>query len=96
MITKSMIKAGYTANIIKLIKSPHGDGIACQIGDNWFYFGGLTAEEYKSVKKYKEDIPEDEIVNEIHEALNDFFKDKETFEDEYLYYEYYLKEHGIN
>ena len=95
MITKQMIKDGYNKGFITLIKSPNSDGIACQIGDIWFYFGGLTAEECKTVEEYKASVDTKTILDEIYSVLNDFKNSGEELEDEYLYYEYYLKEKGI-
>lgn len=95
MITKNMIKKGYNKGIIKLIISPNGDGIACEIGDNWFYFGGLTAEECPTVEKFKMEVDTKTIIDEIYSVLNDFKDSGEELKDEYLYYEYYLKEKGI-
>ena len=92
MITKDMIQNGYAKGLIKLIKSPNDDGIACSIGDNWFYFGGFTAAEYDVVEEYIQAIPKETIIQEIFETLQEF---RIEFEDEYLYYEYYLKENGI-
>ena len=89
VITKNMVIEGYNQGLIRLISSPNGDGIACQIGDNWFYFGGITAEEYDNVAEYKEVMLTSDIVTEIYDVLCDF---KTEFEDEYLYYYYYLKE----
>lgn len=91
MITLDMVKWGFNSGLINLILSPNGDGIACSIGDNWFYFGGHTAEEYNDVESYKWDVCAEDIINEIYEVLEDFSNDI-GFEDEYLYYEYYLRE----
>ena len=88
-ITKNMVIEGYNQGLIRLISSPNGDGIACQIGDNWFYFGGITAEEYDNVAEYKEIMLTSDIVTEIYDVLCEF---KTEFEDEYLYYYYYLME----
>lgn len=89
LITKEMIVGGYKQCLINLIKSPNGDGIVCKIGDNWFYFGGLTAEEYDSVQEYKARVSESDIISEIYDVLCEFTTE---FADEYLYYYYYLKE----
>lgn len=86
VITKNMVIEGYNQGLIKLILSPNGDGIACQIGDNWFYFGGITAEEYDNVAEYKEIMLTSDIITEIYDVLCEF---KTEFEDEYLYYYYY-------
>ena len=92
MITKYMIECGYNNGLIRLINSPNGDGIACQIGDNWFYFDGDNAEQYDSVDKYKQDVQKVDIVQNIFDVLSVFMYE---FTDEYLYYECYLKEHDI-
>ena len=92
MITLNMVKHGYEQGVINIIESPHNDGVVCGIGDNWFYFGGMTAEECKTPKEYTMNVPQDDIVREIFEVLEEFFTE---FEDEYYYYMYYLQEHGI-
>ena len=89
IITKGMIIRGYNQHLINLILSPHDDGIACQIGDNWFYFGGSMAEAFDDVCKYKEEMNETDIITEIYDVLCEF---KTEFADEYLYYYYYLME----
>lgn len=95
MITKAMVKAGYAAGLITLIESPNEDGVACGIGDNWFYFGGHTAEE-STVEDYRRNVPESDIINEIFDVLDDFRTcGSEELTDEYLYYELYLRENGI-
>lgn len=94
MITHDMIKAGYDSAVIKLISSPSDNGIAAQIGDNYFYFGGHTATAYDNVDEYKDEVPKDVIVQEIFDTLNDFAKHEE-YKDEYDYYSYYLNEQGI-
>lgn len=89
MITLDMVKFGYETGLINLIPSPNDDGIACSIGDGWFYFGGHTAEEYTIVESYKQNILTEDIVKDIYDVLEQF---QSEFEDEYLYYEYYLRE----
>lgn len=92
MITLNMVKAGYDAGVIKLIKSPNGDGIVCAIGDGWFYFGGQTAENYYDVQEYKNDMAESDIIHDIFDVLQEFSTE---FKDEYCYYEAFLRENGI-
>lgn len=91
MITLDMVKRGYETGIINLIDSPHDDGVVCKIGDNWFYFGGETAAEM-TAKDYRRDIPLEDIVRSVFQVLEDFRKDGDVFEDEYLYYEAFLNE----
>lgn len=94
MITKNMIHMGYTQGVVQLVISPNNDGIVCQIGDGWFYFGGCTAEEYDSVEAYKRDTTIETIVSEIYVVLNEFSYESE-FKDEYDYYEAFLRENIV-
>jgi hypothetical protein len=87
LITKEMVVKGYNQGLINLITSPIGDGICCSIGDNWFYFGGSTAEEYNDVTKYEKDMWVEDIINDIYTVLEEF---KTENIDEYLYYHSYL------
>lgn len=96
VITLNMIKAGYDAGVVKLIESPHNDGVVCGIGEHWFYFGGLTGEEHHTVQEYKQNVSKEVITKEIFEVLEEFEKSGEAFLDEYLYYEAFLRENGIN
>ena len=89
IITKDMVINRYNQGLINLILSPNGDGIVCQIGDNWFYFGGSTAEAYDKVAEYKEIMLTSDIITEIYDVLCEF---KTEFDEEYLYYYYYLME----
>ena len=95
MITRKMIFDGYYKGLVRLIESPNNDGVVCQIGDIWFYFGGLTAEECKTVEKYKASVDTKTILDEIYSVLNDFKDSGVEYQDEYSYYELYLKEKGI-
>lgn len=63
-------------------------GTVCNIGDSWFYFGGLTAEQ-STPKEYVNNVPLQDIVEEVYEVLKDFSEDEE-FIDEYKYYEYVI------
>ena len=86
-----MIAKGYDAGIVRIIDSPHGDGAVCQIGDNWFYFGGQTAER-ETAASYVRAVPRDDIVRSIYEVLEDFRRESGTFGNEYMYYEAILRE----
>lgn len=90
-ITKSMVKNGYKKGVIYLISNPNDDCIAACIGANWFYFAGME-NETMTPKEYKAEYTSDEIVHSIFSVLDSDFKTE--FEDEYLYYYYYLKECG--
>ena len=91
MITHQMIVEGYRNGTVKLVDSPNGDGTVCQIGDNWFYFGGEAAEGV-SPEQYKKDVPEDGIIDEIYFTLKVFREDGGEYLDEYMYYECFLNE----
>lgn len=95
MITEAMVSAGYATGVIRIVDSPNGDGAVCQIGDNWFYFGGHEAEGV-SAEEYVRNTPLEDIITEIHIVLTDFgWSRDDELADEYRYYESYLREHGI-
>lgn len=75
---------------IRLITDPNmGSGTVCQIGGNWLYFGGQTAEEM-TPEAYRRCVPEEDIAREITEVLADCRRHSQ-FIDEYRYYLYYLR-----
>lgn len=85
IITKQMISDGINQNIVKPVLD---DGeLICKIGDGWFYFGGHEFEG-----KDPNVIPFDVLVNEILSVLDEFREVGDVYEDEYLYYLYYLNE----
>ena len=84
-ITKKMIEDGLMSKVI--IPKLEEDGLKAQIGEYWFYFGGSEF-EYTNPKS----IPFSVLVDEIKEVLDDFRKYPDIFEDEYLYYYYFLCE----
>lgn len=89
MITMEMLKKGYKDGIVHLTASPHDDGVVCQIGDYWFYFGGEAAEG-TTVGEYVKKVPKKDILNEIKTALDDI---RDNLDDaEYGYYEAILAE----
>ena len=93
IIDKNDIVQGIKNGIIELVKSPHGDGTVCSIGDCWFYFGGQTAEEYGDPEQYMKDMGFRTVVNEIFSALEGIKgKDEKTIPDEWWYYRFYLNE----
>ena len=94
MVNESVIKEGIRKGVIKFVLDPNGDGktgTVCQIGENWFYFGGLTAEQ-SSPDEYVENVPEEDIVREVLETVLSFKTSGKELEDEYIYYALYLKE----
>lgn len=91
MITMDLLLAGYRNGIVRIVDRCEACGAVCQIGDGWFYFGGCTAEEM-TAEEYVDCVPEADIVSEIFDALESFRVAGSDFEDEYLYYELYMKE----
>lgn len=86
MITKEKIRAGLKEHLIALEVDPNmGSGTVCRIGAWWFYFGGETAEELNP-DEFLKCVPEDDIVDEIFEALESFRQDEECA-NEYEYYD---------
>ena len=86
IIVKKMIEDGLMSKVI--IPRLNENGLVAEIGENWFYFGGIEF-EFTDPR----DIPFSVLVEEIKEALDDFIKHPDIFEDEYMYYYYYLCEH---
>ena len=84
-ITKKMIEDGLNQNIIKPIQD--GNGLICKIGDWWFFFGGHEFDDADP-----KHIPFDILVSEILICLDSFYADWDDYEDEYMYYYYYLIE----
>ena len=85
MITKKMIEDGLMSEVI--VPKLEDDGLKAYIGDIWFYFGGL---EFECTNP--KDIKFGTIVEEIKDVLDGFYNCQD-YEDEYLYYYYYLCEH---
>ena len=90
-ITLDVVRKAYRKGVIRLADSPNGDGVVCRIGDGWFYFGGMEAES-STVEEYAANVPEEDIVREIHEAIEGIGKDLDA--DEYNYYGSVLDEAG--
>lgn len=91
MITKEMVRDGIHNGSINFVKDPNMEhGTVCQIGDGWFYFGCLKAEELDP-DEYVESMPEDDVVGLVFNTLEEFREDG-AFDDEYAYYEAYLTE----
>lgn len=92
MITKKMIQEGYARGIITLIDSPNNDGVACLIGEHWFYFGGAATASFRSADEYMAVRSKEAIVKSIYITLKEFLDYSDIFGEEYRYYESYLQE----
>ena len=93
VITKELIRKGIESKVIRFESDPDGidgRGTVCAIGEYWFYFGGLTAEEL-TPDEYQENVPMEEIIDEVFDVLEDF-RNTDGFEDEYEYYQCFLNE----
>ena len=91
MITTGMIQRGLELGLIKLIDSPNDGEPACKIGDYWFYYAGSEGSGMNSAE-YIANVPMEEIVREINDALEGLQRDNR---EEYAYYEAVLLEHGL-
>ena len=92
MITKEMVKKGISKGIIKFIVNPNEEyGTVCSIGDNWFYFGGLTAEE-ENPEEFLNNSDMNEVIQSVFDTLEEFRKCDYDNGDEYLYYYTILSE----
>lgn len=90
-ITLKQVENGFKSGVVRLTTGPMEDGTVYQIGEHWFYFGGMTAEEM-SPDEYRRNVPEEDIIQEIFDTLESFRKS--GFTDEYMYYYYILDEAG--
>ena len=86
-ITREMVKEGYKKGLISLAWSPSDDGVICEIGDNWFYFGERAEIECESVEEYKRAVLEDTIIDHILDTLNELYVSGDETRKEYLYYQ---------
>lgn len=92
MITEAMVSEGIRNGSIRFVKDPNSEhGTVCQIGDNWFCFGGETAEEMQP-EEYLKAVPIEDVASEVFGVLDDFAWARDEFGDEYAYYEAYLRE----
>ena len=88
IITKEMIKSGIKAGLFTFAPDPNADhGTVCKIGDVWFYFGGTEGEKY-SPEEYVKNVPENDIINEIYEALESFRQESKYDSDFWRDYDY--------
>ena len=84
IIVRKMIEDGIMSKVI--LPKLEDNELKAYIGEHWFYFGGHAIEEIPP-----QNIPFSLLVSAIKETLDDF-RNQPEFEDEYLYYYYYLCE----
>lgn len=86
MITEDMVREGIRNGSVRFVKDPNMEhGTVCQIGEDWFYFGCLKAEELDP-DEYITEMPEDDVAALVFDALEQIRNDG-AFDDEYAYYE---------
>lgn len=91
VITKELILKGIQCGVIELITDPNMEsGTVAKIGEYWFYFGGITAEE-ESPEEYRKHVPDEDIARKILEALEGI-RDDLGDDAEYGYYASVLRE----
>lgn len=87
-INEEEILLGMEAGVVSLLTNPElGTGTVCRIGDMWFCFGGVRAEEMDA-DEYIATVPPDEIAREIVETLAN--RDSELTDAEWKYYRTFL------
>ena len=94
MITEDMVREGIRNGSVRFVKDSNMEhGTVCQIGEDWFYFGCLKAEELDP-DEYITEMPEDDVAALVFDALEQIRNDG-AFDDEYAYYEAYLTERRV-
>ena len=99
MIRYGDLLAGFDNGIVKFILEPgQRYGTVCNIGDNWFYFGGQEA-EVSTPGEYIASVGARFALERVYDALNSVGSiasmDKAD-PDEYAYYEAVLEEAGCS
>ena len=75
MITEDMVREGIRNGSVRFVKDPNMEhGTVCQIGEDWFYFGCLKAEELDP-DEYITEMPEDDapVIMQVNDKLGAFF-----------------------
>ena len=84
-ITLQMIADGIQDDKVTFITDPNmGSGTVCKIGDLWFYFGGLEAEE-QNPAEYLCNTGLHDVIREVYDTLKAFESEPELA-DEWNYY----------
>ncbi len=105
VITRDLIERGYKAGLVKVIDIcdvvdefgahvawPDEHETVCQIGNSWLYFAGPSGEGVPA-EEYLAAVPEEDIINEIYDAICGLADDWKTNGDEVDYYYFYLTDH---
>ena len=95
MITKEMVRKGYEQGVIALIDCQEDDSVVCQIGEYYFYFWNGDQGVTLTCAQFKARHSADEIVEAIWTQLEEFRRNWDLFCVEYCYYDFILRECGI-
>ena len=97
MIKYGDLLRGYEKGVVRFVLEPGCQlGTVCQIGDNWFYFGGLEAEG-SIPEEYLANVGWRTAIKDVYNVLNSTngcLGFDEAFPEEYDYYEAVLSESG--
>ena len=79
-----MIMRGIQTGVVQFITDPNmGYGTVCKIGDYWFYFGGITAEEMEP-DEYVKKFSVEKIAGIVFRVFEEW-RASGFFTDEYRY-----------
>lgn len=88
-ISAEVVRKGIDAGVVEFVVDPNMEfGTVAKIGDGWFYFGGLTAEE-ENPEEFLKNCDLDEVARDVAEVLRNFETESP---DERDYYEACLRE----
>ena len=83
-ISIDMIMRGIQTGVVQFITDPNmGYGTVCKIGDYWFYFGGITAEEMEP-DEYVKKFSVEKIAGIVFRVFEEW-RASGFFTDEYRY-----------
>ncbi|MGF7012008.1 hypothetical protein M2146_002562 [Lachnospiraceae bacterium PF1-22] len=84
VISRDALLRALKEGVLRIIASPNDGCVAASIGNYWFYFESESQE--LSVEDYLKSVPENRIVEDVHEAIHDLE------DDELNYYKYFIEE----
>lgn len=88
-ISAEVVRKGIDAGVVEFVVDPNVEfGTVAKIGDGWFYFGGLTAEE-ENPEEFLKNCDLDDVARDVAEVLRNFETESP---DEHDYYEACLRE----
>lgn len=85
VLLKDLVLEGLKQGLVKIIESPNDGCVACEIGDNWFYFISCEDENMSPAE-----VLSSYSLEDLSELIRLAIDDLDT--DEKLYYHAYLEE----